>query len=202
MSDSLTPVPLNMCVSFSGMTCSAALFQFDYMPAPKSVVQMEVSSSPPQLIRPGTQSSVAEIYVPQGAPGYLSTSVTVKFLANFPKDSLGKPIVESEVPLIVADRTAPVISGSATAAKRGGMLNVSVSLQVSDDRDPQPAVTLVSVTSNEPLHPQDVAATIGADTRTLQLKRSKGRLYYLTYRATDGSDNPSSVTITVPGELP
>ena len=82
------------------------------------------------------------------------------------------------------------------------MLNVQVDLRVADDYDPSPEVMLVSVTANEPLHPHDVQAAAGTDARTLKLKRNKGRVYYLTYRATDGSENSSSVVLTVPGELP
>ena len=54
---------------------------------------------------------------------------------------------------------------------------------------------------DEALHPHDVIAILNEDTRTIQVKRNKGRVYYLTYRAIDGSGNSSTLTITVPGEL-
>ena len=61
---------------------------------------------------------------------------------------------------------------SCSVAKHGGMLDVTVTLQVSDNFDPSPAVVLTSVTANEPLHPRDVLAAIAIDARFIQLKRN------------------------------
>jgi hypothetical protein len=96
------------------------------------------------------------------------------------------------------DEMPPSISGSAIATKNGGMLNVEVSLNVKDNFDPNPEISLVSVTANEAFHPKDVVAAIGQDKRILRLKRNKGRIYYLTYEAVDGSGNADSVVIAVP----
>jgi hypothetical protein len=202
LSDSPTPVPASTCKPFQGMTCSAALFQFDDMAAPKAVVQMEGTGSGAELILPGASSSVAEIYSPKGDPGYLAAGASVRFFGNFPKDAQGKAIIEADVPLTKLDRTAPVVGGTAKVRKDGGMLAVTVALQVFDNLDPSHAVVLEAVTANEALRPKDVVAAIHADTRTLQLRRSRGRVYYLKYKATDASENSGSVVIAVPGELP
>lgn len=205
-------VPAAQCRPFAGMRCSVAVYQFDYMPEPRAVVSMrglEASQSPPpsvlsgsELIRPGTISSTAEIYVPVRASGYLSGSGTVGFLDNLPRDSEGKPIVTAEIPFTRIDTTPPPsIAGNADIARRGGMLDVRVTLSVADNLDSAPQVVLESVSANEPLRANDVRAQVGSDARLLQLKRNRGRIYYLTYRAIDGSDNSASVVITVPGEL-
>ena len=55
-------------------------------------------------------------------------------------------------------------------------------------------VKLVSVTANQPLLPRDVAT---ADARRMQLRIVKGRVYNLTYRAIDASDNTSQLVLQV-----
>lgn len=204
-------VPAAHCRPFPGMRCSVAVYQFDYMPEPRALVSMrglEASQSPPpsafsggELIRPGTISSTAEVYVPVRASGYLSGSGTVGFLDNLPRDAEGKPIVTAEIPFTRIDTTPPSISGNADVARNGGMVEVRVNLTVADNLDAAPQVVLESVTANEPLRANEVRAQIGSDARLLQLKRNRGRIYYLTYRAIDGSDNSASVVITVPGTL-
>ncbi len=79
---------------------------------------------------------------------------------------------------------------------------INASLEVSDVCDPNPAVTLVSITSNEPdngLGDGDTAddiqdAAYGTDDRTFSLRAERsgkgtGRRYSVTYEATDASDN-------------
>lgn len=204
-------VPASQCKPFTGMRCLVAVYQFDYMTEPRALVSMrgmEASQTPPpavfsrhELIRPGATSSFAELVVPQRASGYLTASGGVGFLDNPPKDSAGKPIVTAQVPFTRIDMAPPGIVGSAEISRAGGMLDVRVNLSVSDNFDPAPEVVLVSITANEPLRANDVRAEVGTDSRVLQLKRNKGRVYYLTYRATDGSDNSASTVISVPGTL-
>lgn len=212
LTETPSEVSASKCKPFNQMACLVGVFQYDYMETPKTVIRMHgrelVQVPPPAVfaktehIAPNTTSSTAEILVPVRDRGYLNASGTVRFFSNFPKDAAGRPIVELELPFTKADLAAPVITGSASAVKRGGMLDVSVNLRVVDNLDPTPAVTLLSVTANEPLHPRDVEAALHTDARTLSLKRNKGRIYYLTYRATDGSENSSTSVIAVSGEAP
>jgi hypothetical protein len=146
-------------------------------------------------------SSAAEIKVPSRVPGYLSAWGTAFFLDHFPVGADGQPILRQSVPFTRSDLVPPSISGSAVVSKDRGMLSAGVQLVVKDDVDPGPEVALVSVTANEPLKTQDVSAAIGTDARTVRLKPNKGRIYYLTYRATDASENSATTVITVPGEL-
>lgn len=204
-------VPAAQCKPLQGMRCLVAVYQFDYMTEARALVFMKGAESgqippPPvfsgvELIQPGALSSFAELVVPQRASGYLTASGSVGFLDNLPKDSLGQPIVTMQIPFTRIDTAPPSITGAADVSRAGGMLDVRVNLAVADNMDPTPAVVLVSVTSNEPLRANDVRAQVGTDARSLQLKRNRGRVYYLTYRATDGSENSASTVITVPATL-
>jgi uncharacterized protein len=90
-------------------------------------------------------------------------------------------------------------------------VRVEATADADDDFDPTPAVTLVSVTSNEP----DNAAGGGdgnttndivildQDSFRLRAERDEtgsGRVYTVTYRAADACDNTTteSATVTVP----
>jgi len=93
---------------------------------------------------------------------------------------------------------------------------VTATIQVSDNCDPNAAITLVSVTSNEPeagyigagdIGPDIQGANIGTDDRSFSLRaerataaQSTGRVYTAVYRATDVSGNVSEAmaTVTVP----
>jgi len=92
------------------------------------------------------------------------------------------------------------------------LVPVSVSIQVSDNCDSSPIVTLLSVSSNELDNGEDDGNTIndvqivGPTSFLLRAERSgtgtgPGRVYTITYVATDASGNtsaPVSATVTVP----
>ncbi len=91
-------------------------------------------------------------------------------------------------------------------------VTVQAAVAAADDRDPSPSVELVSVTSNEPDNGLDDGNTtddvviMDDDTFRLRAERSgsgTGRIYTITYRATDACGNESVVTatVTVPLEL-
>ena len=84
---------------------------------------------------------------------------------------------------------------------------ITATITVSDDYDPQPEIKLESITANEVLEKEDIkGALIGTDDRQFQFKAERegknkaGRIYTVTYSATDGSGNKStaSATVTVP----
>jgi hypothetical protein len=88
-------------------------------------------------------------------------------------------------------------------------VDVETTVTVHDVVDPSPTVTLVSVTSNEPENGKGDGNTtndieiVNDTTFRLSAERSgrgDGRIYTITYRATDASGNSAeaSVTITVP----
>ena len=88
-------------------------------------------------------------------------------------------------------------------------VDVMATVNVSDNFDPNPTVTLVSVTSNEPDNglddgdtPNDIVI-IGDNAFQLRAERSgigEGRIYTITYEATDacGNSTVATATVTVP----
>ncbi|MDM9385690.1 PKD domain-containing protein [Chlorogloeopsis sp. ULAP01] len=111
---------------------------------------------------------------------------------------------------IVDDDESPVLKVSASPAElwppNHKMVEVKVNVQASDDFDPNPVVKLVSITSNEPdngLGDGDTAGDIEIrpDGRIfLRAERSgkgNGRIYTLTYSATDSAGNVTYSTTQV-----
>lgn len=197
----------DQCRPFAHMTCSIAVFQFDYMRQPKSAIYMDSSelhqTVPPvtfletAYIRPGTSSSVAEIYVPSKNAGYLTAHGSVRLLDSTLKDATGQSITEIEVPFTKSDQVPPTLSGSASTVLGGHIYTVNINLSVKDNLDPNPDVILASVTANQKLAATDIQGRIGTNTRTLKLKKYPGRIYYLHYKAIDGSENVSEIIIPV-----
>lgn len=110
-----------------------------------------------------------------------------------------------------ADAVPPLLSVTMSPAvlwpPNHRMANVTASITVSDDLDPTPSVRLVSITANEPLAPGDVeGATLSSDDRQFALRSERegqsaqGRVYTITYSATDASGNQATAqaTVTVP----
>ena len=88
------------------------------------------------------------------------------------------------------------------------LVPITANISVSDNCDPSAHVALVSITSNEPLQPGDIQAIgggpvpFGTDVRSFQLRAERlgsgdGRVYTVTYRATDHSGNSRLVSATV-----
>jgi hypothetical protein len=88
-------------------------------------------------------------------------------------------------------------------------VDVAATVVVSDNFDPSPTVTLVSVTSNEPDNGEDDGNTVddivivGDYEFELRAERSgvgTGRTYTITYEATDscGNSTTGSAVVSVP----
>lgn len=130
-------------------------------------------------------------------------------------------------PLEILDVVAPTISVSASPAflwpPNHKFVEVTAAITVTDNCDPDPDVTLVSITSNEPATgflgsgdkgPDIIDAAFGIDDRLFSLRAeratgrwSTGRVYTIVYRVTDASGNTTegTTTVTVPtsaSELP
>ena len=91
-------------------------------------------------------------------------------------------------------------------------VKVQATVAVSDNFDPAPTVTLVSVTSNEPDNGEDDGDTVNdiviVNDTTFRLRAERsglgtGRIYTITYMVTDacGNSTTQSVTVTVPLSL-
>ncbi|MBC5765688.1 hypothetical protein [Ramlibacter albus] len=206
LSDIPSPVPKEQCYAFKSMTCEVAVFQTFAMTEPRALLVMRGAElhavhasgfSAPELIKARTASTVALVRVPGGAAGYLTVPAAVGLYDRQPNDEQGRPVRELQVALTKADTTPPVLTGAAAVEKQGPMLEVRVNLQVKDDVDPEPEVQLVSVTANQPLLPRDVQS---GDMRRMLLRPVKGRVYQLTYKAIDASQNAAQLVIPVSGE--
>lgn len=219
------PVPLDAanCKPFVAMNCTIAVFQFDYMPEPKTNIMMEGVENnlipPPKVfsgahfIKPGTLSSVAELYISPAyqSPGYLTASGSVLLFDSNTKDANGKVITSVEIPFTKVDVTSPTISVSLSPSTlwppNNKLVPITATITVHDDFDPQPEIKLESITATETLATGDIQdAQIGIDDRNFSLiaKRSgtskEGRIYTVTYSATDASGNKTlaSAVVTVP----
>jgi hypothetical protein len=117
----------------------------------------------------------------------------------------------------IVDTTPPnltvTLSPAALWPPNHKLVTITASITATDTCDPDPIVKLISVKSNEPDNglgdgdqPNDIqGATIGADTRTFQLRAERGgvgtgRVYTVTYEASDHSGNKTvrQATVTVP----
>jgi probable HAF family extracellular repeat protein len=117
------------------------------------------------------------------------------------------------------DTTPPTLTVSASPnllwPPNHKFVTVQANVTATDDTDPNPTIELVSVTDNEPGDSSDDGHTVNhivinpaalhpyPDTFQLVAERSAsgtGRIYTITYRATDanGSSTTASATVTVP----
>ena len=125
-----------------------------------------------------------------------------------------EPFLASQFEGYVRDNTPPVLQLSADPSllwpPNHRMVPVKVKIDVQDDQDSQPVVTLVSVKSNETdngLGDGDSSgdiqdASIGTDDRELALRAERGgngtgRVYTLTYQARDAAGNIATAKVTV-----
>lgn len=83
------------------------------------------------------------------------------------------------------------------------LASITASISVKDDYDAAPDIKLESITSNEILDKDDIKGAQYADVRQFQLKAEHtegsktGRIYTVTYSATDGSGNKATASATV-----
>jgi hypothetical protein len=87
------------------------------------------------------------------------------------------------------------------------LVPVTATITVKDDYDPEPEIKLESITASEALADADIQnALLGTDDRSFSLAAERagtnqaGRIYTVTYSATDASGNKvtASATVTVP----
>lgn len=78
------------------------------------------------------------------------------------------------------------------------LLSVNTAITVTDNYDPLPEIKLESITANQTLNIGDISgAVFGTNDRAFKLKPVKGRVYTVTYSATDGTGNKAIATGTV-----
>ena len=136
---------------------------------------------------------------------------------NF-ENFVSHPLSASDsAPLEILDVSAPTMTLSVSPTvlwpPDHKFVDITATITVTDNCDPNPTVTLISITSNEPATgflgagdkgPDVQGASYGTDDRVFSLRAERatggthtGRVYTITYRVTDVSGNFSEATVTV-----
>jgi hypothetical protein len=150
-------------------------------------------------IRTGHTENRLSISLDNPDNNYLSGHALITFADN---------PVSLTVPLDRLDTSPPdllvILSPDTIAPQNGKYVAVKASFIIKDDYDRLPEIKLESITCNEPLEASDIRdASIGLDDRYFKFlaesKNASGRIYTVTYSATDASGNQSiaSATVTV-----
>ena len=106
------------------------------------------------------------------------------------------------------DTTPPILTISLSPSTiwppNRKLVPIASTITVKDDYDPAPEIQLISIIANEPLNLSDAAdVQLGTDDRKFMLKAERkknnkaGRIYTVTYSATDGSGNKTTASATV-----
>ncbi|MDG0792120.1 right-handed parallel beta-helix repeat-containing protein [Cohnella ginsengisoli] len=111
--------------------------------------------------------------------------------------------IEGDAP--PADTTKPTLSVQLDKASvwppNHKMVTVDAAVTASDEGSGLDSVVLTSIASNAPASAaNDIIAAVGTDARSFQVRAEKGRVYTVTYTATDkaGNQTVATATITVP----
>jgi len=115
------------------------------------------------------------------------------------------------IPVEKGDTSPPTLSITLSSATlwppNNKLIPITASITVKDDYDPEPEIKLESITASETLADGDIQdAQLSTDDRQFSLAAKRagtnlaGRIYTVTYSATDGSGNKAtaSATVTVP----
>ncbi|MGZ8810743.1 MAG: hypothetical protein ACXW29_06360 [Thermoanaerobaculia bacterium] len=169
------------------------------------------SAAPANDIMPGQSKSGFSATVAAPANAYINgvwtavfgdtsdTSAALAAAGVFEVDS--NPNVDTTPPSI-----SVVLTPSQIWPPNHKMVRITAQIQVSDDQDPNPQVKLVSITSNEGTESDISGAAPGTDDREFFVrserggKQKQGRVYTVTYSATDAAGNVgvATATVTVP----
>src|SRR6266566_9253462 len=170
-------------------------------------------------VQPGHTLSGFSVTVPRGRdanmlymPGGSDFKyITGHFRVGFYYSTSDRKNADVRGPIEKFDVTLPSISVTVAPITlwppNNKLVPVTMKLSVKDDYDPQPEIKLESITANEPLEKDDIGdAQFGTDDRQFSLKAKRdgtnkvGRIYTITYSATDATGNKAtaSATVTVP----
>jgi hypothetical protein len=147
----------------------------------------------------------AAFFYDKNKRGYLSGHYSYR-----EDDAAGKSRVVS-YPMELIDKTPPSLTVSLNPATlwppNDKLVSINATITAKDDYDPEPEIKLESITATEPLEAGDIQdAQFGTDDRQFSLAAKRagnnqaGRIYTVTYSATDASGNKAtaSATVTVP----
>ena len=168
---------------------------------PHHMFEWKISSREVPGILPNQSLEGFSVLLPEADIAHLTSYFTAHF----------RNATSFTAPLELTDTTPPALSVSLTPATlwppNGKSVPVTATLTVKDDYDPNPEIKLESITASEPPLAGDIAdAQFGSDDRRFTLKARRagenksGRVYTVTYSATDASGNKATATaeVTVP----
>ena len=163
-----------------------------------------IDDNSPELLAGQTMTGMS-VTLDKADVNYLTAHADV----NFPNKS--QYPTRLTVPIERLDTTPPSLTVSLSPATlwppNNKLVPITATIAVTDDYDPEPEIKLESITSSETLGASDIQdARIGTDDRSFSLAAKRagtnlaGRIYTVTYSATDGSGNKAtaSATVTVP----
>ena len=148
-------------------------------------------------IMTGQTTNKLSITLDKADSSYLSAHALVTFGDEKPV-TLTLPIEQ----LDIAPPSLTVILNPETIVASNKLVPVKASFILKDDYDRLPEIKLVSITANEYLEPNDIRdASYGLDDRYFKVlsasKSLAGRVYTVTYSATDASGNQTIASATV-----
>ncbi|MEO8343001.1 MAG: hypothetical protein ABI536_04195 [Gallionella sp.] len=159
-----------------------------------------VAQNPPNVMPPGASWNQFSVTLPMPDLAYIQGHAYLMYGDN-----------ELTVQMVKGDITPPTLSVSLSPATlwppNNKQVLVTATITVKDNYDPEPEIKLESITASEALAANDIQdAQFGTDDRSFSLTAKRagnnmaGRIYTVTYSATDGSGNKSTVstTVTVP----
>ena len=161
-----------------------------------------INDRSPKLVAGQTVNKMS-IAVDKADDHYLTGHALITFADGNP--------VNITVPLKRLDNTPPsltvTLSPNRSMSQSNKLVAINASFTIKDDYDRTPEIKLESITANEPLSANDIRdASFGLDDRYFKflaesknIKNAAGRIYTVTYSATDASGNQtlSSATVTV-----
>jgi len=159
-----------------------------------------IAQNPPNIMPPGATWDQFSVTLPKPDYAYVQGHANLESSDN-----------EFTVQMEKGDITPPSITVSLSPntlwPPNDKLAPVTAAITVRDDYDPSPEIKLESITASETLADGDIQdARIGADDRDFYLVAKRagtnqaGRIYTVTYSATDASGNKAtaSATVTVP----
>lgn len=168
-----------------------------------NLLQLEWTTSG-SAIAPGQTLQGFSILIPQADTTYASSDWTVYVNGagtNYYTGSLGPQSSPCDNPTISIS-----LSPNILWPPNHKLATINASISTQDTNYPNPVVRLLSITANETLNSGDVVASYGTAAQTFQVKSERkgtnkaGRIYTVTYSATNscGNSASSSKTIVVP----
>ncbi|MCR4303758.1 MAG: DUF5011 domain-containing protein [Gallionella sp.] len=159
-----------------------------------------IAQSPPNVMPPGASWDQFSVTLPR--PDYAYVQGHANLMYGYK---------EITVQMEKGDTTPPTLSFTLSPATlwppNDKLAPVTATITVNDDYDPEPEIKLESITASETLADGDIQdAQPGTDDRSYSLVAKRagtnlaGRIYTVTYSATDASGNKAtaSATVTVP----